>query len=91
MNTIAPLWLWLVFVVFVLAALFVDFVVLKKQGAQEVSVKQAINWSIVWIVLSFVFNALFWWAIRDTTGNPELATIIKVVHALGLRLHATAQ
>jgi probable addiction module antidote protein len=25
------------------------------------------------------------------TGNPELATVIKVVHALGLRLHATAQ
>ena len=74
MNSIAPLWLWLVFVVFVLAALFVDFVVLKKQGAQEVSVKQAINWSIVWVALSFVFNALFWWAIRDTTGNSELAT-----------------
>mgnify|MGYP000488150063 FL=1 len=27
----------------------------------------------------------------SSTGNPELATIIKVVHALGLRLHATAQ
>lgn len=23
-------------------------------------------------------------------GNPELATLLKVVHALGLRLHATA-
>ena len=27
----------------------------------------------------------------SSTGNPELATIIKVVHALGFRLHATAQ
>ena len=27
----------------------------------------------------------------SSTGNPELATIIKVVSALGLRLHATAQ
>ena len=27
----------------------------------------------------------------SSTGNPELATIIKVVRALGLRLHATAQ
>lgn len=74
MDTIAPLWLWIVFVAFVLAALFVDFVVLKKQGAHEVGFKEALNWSIIWIVLSFVFNGLFWWAIRDTTGNAELAS-----------------
>jgi len=73
METIAPLWLWLVFVAFVLAALFVDFVVLKKQGAHEVGVKEALNWSIIWIALSFVFNGLFWWAVRDTSGSTELA------------------
>jgi tellurite resistance protein TerC len=74
MESIAPLWLWLVFVAFVLAALFVDSVVLKKQGAHEVGFKEALNWSIIWVVLSFVFNGLFWWAIRDTTGNSEVAT-----------------
>ncbi len=73
MQTIAPLWLWIVFVVFVLAALFVDFVVLKKQGAHEVGVKEALNWSIIWIALSFLFNGLFWWAIKDTTGDTALA------------------
>ena len=73
MESIAPLWLWVVFVAFVVAALFVDFVVLKKQGAQEVSVKQAVNWSLVWVGLSFVFNALFWWAIKDTTGSSAIA------------------
>ena len=73
MDTIAPLWLWLVFVAFVLAALFVDFVVLKKQGAHEVGLKEAIRWSILWVVLSFVFNALMWWAIRDTTGSTAIA------------------
>ena len=49
MDTIAPLWLWLTFVACVLAALFVDFVVLRKQGAHEVSVKEALNWSLVWV------------------------------------------
>jgi len=73
MESIAPLWLWIVFVVFVVSALFVDFVVLKKQGAQEVSVKQAINWSLVWVGLSFVFNVLFWFAIKDTTGSSAIA------------------
>ena len=24
-------------------------------------------------------------------GNPELATVLKVVHAMGIRLHATAR
>jgi tellurite resistance protein TerC len=73
MQTVAPLWLWLVFVAFVLAALFVDFVVLKKQGAHEVGVREAVNWSILWIVLSFLFNGLLWWAIRDSTGSVALA------------------
>lgn len=73
MQTIAPLWLWFVFVAIVLAALFIDFVVLKKQGAHEVGVKEALNWSIIWIALSFVFNGLFWWAVQDTTGNTALA------------------
>jgi tellurite resistance protein TerC len=74
MESIAPVWLWVVFVAFVLAALFVDFVVLKKQGAHEVSFKEALNWSIIWVLLSFVFNGLFWWAIRSNTGDAELAT-----------------
>ena len=73
MDTIAPLWLWLVFVAFVLAALFVDFVVLKKQGAHEVGLKEAIRWSILWVALSFVFNGLLWWAIRETTGSVGIA------------------
>ena len=73
MQTIAPLWLWATFVVIVLASLFIDFVVLRKQGAQEIGVKEALNWSLVWIALSFMFNGLFWWAIKDTTGSTELA------------------
>ena len=68
MDTIAPVWLWIFFVVSVLAALFIDFVVLKKQGAHSVSVKEAMNWSIVWVLLSLAFNALFWWAVYRDHG-----------------------
>jgi tellurite resistance protein TerC len=73
METIAPLWLWVVFVAFVIVALFVDFVVLKKQGAHEVSVKEAVNWSLAWVGLSLLFNVMFWFAIRDTTGSSAIA------------------
>ena len=73
METIAPLWLWATFVAIVLASLFIDFVVLKKQGSHEIGVKEALNWSLVWIALSFMFNGLFWWAVKDTTGSVEIA------------------
>ena len=73
MQTIAPLWLWVTFVGIVLSSLYIDFVVLKKQGAHDIGVKEALNWSLVWVALSFLFNALFWWAVKDSTGSTELA------------------
>jgi len=73
MDTIAPLWLWATFIAIVLVSLFVDFVVLKKQGAHEIGVKEALNWSLVWVALSFLFNAFFWWAVKDSTGSNAIA------------------
>ena len=72
-ESIAPAWLWAVFIGIVIAALVIDFIVLNKQGAHEVGVKEAINWSIVWVALSFLFNGLFWWAVKDTSGDTALA------------------
>ncbi|MDO9133230.1 MAG: TerC family protein [Hydrogenophaga sp.] len=73
MESIAPLWLWVVFVAIVIAALFIDFVVLSKQGSHVVGVKEALRWSLVWVALSFMFNAFFWWAVKDSTGSTEIA------------------
>ena len=73
MQTIAPLWLWATFVGIVLVSLFIDFVVLKKQGAHDIGVREALNWSLVWVALSFLFNGLFWWAVKDSTGSTEIA------------------
>ena len=74
MDTIAPTWLWAFFVVTVVVALFIDFVVLKKQGAHEVSVREAINWSLVWVAASFAFNGLFWWAVMQDHGSAVANT-----------------
>jgi tellurite resistance protein TerC len=60
-------------VAIVAVSLFVDFVVLKKQGAHDIGVKEALNWSLIWIALSFLFNGLFWWAVKDTTGSTAVA------------------
>ncbi len=69
MDTIAPTWLWLFFVASVLVALLIDFVVLKKQGAHTVNVKEALNWSLIWVGLSLAFNVLFWWAVYQDHGT----------------------
>jgi tellurite resistance protein TerC len=68
-QTVAPTWLWLTFVAIVLFALFTDFVLLNRKGAHTVNFRQALNWSIVWVLLSLAFNGLFWWAVRDSTGS----------------------
>jgi len=68
MDTIAPNWLWFFFIASVLAALFVDFVVLKKQGAHAVSIREAATWSLIWVLASLAFNALFWWAVWQDHG-----------------------
>ena len=74
MDTIAPTWLWLFFGVTVLVALFIDFVVLRKQGAHEVSVPEAVRWSIVWVAASVAFNGLFWWAVAQEHGQAVANT-----------------
>lgn len=65
----APDWLWYFFVGSVLVALFVDFVVLRRQGAHEVTVPEAIKWSVIWVGLSLAFNALLWWAYLQEYGS----------------------
>jgi len=69
MDTIAPIWLWSVFVATVLVALFVDFVVLKKQGAHAVGVREAAWWSLIWVGVSLAFNGLLWWAVQQDHGT----------------------
>ena len=68
MTSIAPAWLWAAFVAIVLVALFIDFVVLRKQGAHEVGAREALHWSVVWVAASLAFNGLFWWAVAMDHG-----------------------
>ncbi len=69
MHSIAPTWLWIFFIASVLGALFVDFVLLKKQGAHDVSFNRALRWSLVWVALSLAFNGLLWWALYREHGT----------------------
>jgi tellurite resistance protein TerC len=61
--------MWGVFFAFVVVALIVDLLVLKQKGSEKVSVKEALKWSVLWVVLSFVFNAFLWWYLDGTAGR----------------------
>lgn len=72
MESIGTWWMWAAFAAFVVVALVVDLVMLESKGSAKVSFREALNWSIVWIVLSFVFNGLLWWYL-DANHGRELA------------------
>lgn len=53
-------WLYVGFVVFVLAMLALDLGVFHRE-AHEVGFKESAIWSAVWVSLALVFNLLLWW------------------------------
>ena len=57
-----------------MVALVVDFVVLKKEGAHRVGLREAAIWSAIWVALSLVFAAALWWWLARTAGR-EVADV----------------
>jgi len=55
METIGTWWMWTGFAIFVVLALIVDIVVLEKQGAHKVTMKEAAIWSAIWVAVSLMF------------------------------------
>ena len=56
-----PLWAWIVFYVLVLIMLMIDLKSFGKKGQHEVSVKEALKMTVVWIAVSMVFCAGIYW------------------------------
>lgn len=75
METIGTWWMWSAFAIFVVIAIIVDLWAMQRQGAHQVSFKEALNWSILWISLSFVFVALLWWYLDTHQGRVVANTV----------------
>lgn len=69
METIGSWWMWLAFLVFVVAMVAIDMFALRTRGAHRVSAREALLWSGVWIGLALLFNAGLWWFLADTAGR----------------------
>ena len=61
--------MWALFAAFVVVALVVDFVSLRKQGAHAVTLREAAIWSIVWVLMSAAFVGWLWWYLGGTSAD----------------------
>jgi len=59
------------FAVFLIAALAIDFGLLRKNGTHVVPVKEAAAWTLVWIVLAIIFGIAMQWYWGDGTKTTE--------------------
>ena len=73
MQTVGTPLLWGSFAVVVLIMLAIDLFLQGRRGAQTMTLKQAAAWSLVWVSISLLFAAAFWWYLDDSVGR-EIAT-----------------
>lgn len=67
--------MWVGFAVFVVVAIAVDLLVMEKQGAHKVTMKEAALWSVLWFSMAFVFVAALWWYLDGSQGRQVANTV----------------
>ena len=72
-TTGTPL-MWTLFGTFVLIALVVDFHAMQRQGAHNVSMREAAVWSLTWVGVSLLFVGWLWWHLGGLDGDPVADT-----------------
>ena len=80
MNTVGTPLLWGGFAVVVAIMLAIDLLLQGRRGSHSMTMKQAAGWSILWVTLSLLFNAAFWWYLVQTQGravaDPQALAIL---------------
>jgi len=71
MNIGEP-WMWVAFIVFVVAMLALDLFVFGGRKAHRVSVREATCWVVAWCALALAFAGLLRWYLNGEFG-PEIA------------------
>lgn len=69
MNTVGTPLLWGGFAVVVAIMLAIDLLLQGRRGSHSMTMKQAAGWSILWVTLSLLFNAAFWWYLVQTQSR----------------------
>lgn len=88
LQSIGTWWMWGGFIIFVLAMVAVDLLVLGRNGAKKVSVKEALIWSLVWFAMAMLFAAVLWGWLDHTSGR-EIADARVMEYLTGYLLEKT--
>ena len=60
-SMVMPLWAWILFYVLVVVMLYVDLKSFGRKGQHEVSIREALTMTVVWITVSLVFCVGIYW------------------------------
>ncbi|MEH0833988.1 TerC family protein [Pectobacterium cacticida] len=74
MHSIGTPWLWGSFAAIVIVMLTIDLLYQGRKGAMVMTFKQAAVWSIIWVTLTLLFNAGFWWYLDGAMGREVANT-----------------
>ena len=88
LQSIGNSWMWGSFGIFLLLMLAVDMFLLGRNGAQKVSAKEALGWSLVWFILAMLFGAALWGWLDQTAGR-EVADARVMEYFTGYLLEKT--
>ncbi|WP_312239452.1 TerC family protein [Pantoea sp.] len=69
MQTVGTPLLWGSFAAVVLIMLAIDLFLQGRRGTHTMSLKQAAVWSLIWVSLSLLFSAAFWWYLDGNAGR----------------------
>ena len=59
-SMVMPLWAWILFYVLVFVMLYIDLKSFGRKGQHEVSIREALTMTVVWITVSLLFCAGIW-------------------------------
>ena len=68
-----PLWAWILFYALVIVMLYADLKLFGRKGQHEVSIKEALQMTGVWIAVSLIFCAGIWFYEGDNKAMEFLA------------------
>ena len=88
LQTIATWWMWLGFGAFVVVMLAVDLFLLGRNGAQKVSTREALTWSLIWFAMALIFGGALWVYLDHTVGRA-IANIKVMEYLTGYLLEKT--
>ena len=88
LQSIGVWWMWAGFGVFVLVMLAVDMFLLGRHGAQKVSVREALTWSLIWFAMAMLFGGALWGWLDHTAGR-EVADAKTMEYLTGYLLEKT--